>query len=143
MAERKVKGADILLFIDPDGGTDYSLIICLTKQGLKRATEIIDAATKCGPDTQPGKQSVNLDFEGQQMIDPDAQRLSADDLHPVWAAKTTVGWKLGPADPITADVIYNGTGFIATLDEDYDVSNPATFSGSIGVYGSITQVIYP
>lgn len=143
MAERKVKGKDILLFIDLAGGAEYDDIICLTKQSIKRATEKIDAATKCGPDTQPGKQSVDVDFEGQQMVDPDADRISAGDLHPAWEDQRTIGWKMGPADPQTGDVIYSGTGFLSSLDDEYDLSNPATFSCSIGVYGNITQTIYP
>ncbi len=67
MAERKISGNDVLLFIDPAGGTTWELVICLTSQSLTRATSEIDAKSKCGPDKSPGSQEINVDFEGQVM----------------------------------------------------------------------------
>ncbi len=141
MAERKISGADILLYIDPLGGTSYSLLVCLTKQSLKRTTNTIDAASKCGPDNLAGAQSVNVDFEGQNVWGPTVGRISGGGLHDLWAATTTVGWKMGPATPVSGDEIYSGTAFIAELSDDYDLNSPATFSGSLGVKGNITKIV--
>ena len=65
MAERKVAGDDVLLFIDPAGGTTYELVVCLTSNSFKIANAIIDAKSKCGPDNLPGVQTFEVTFEGQ------------------------------------------------------------------------------
>lgn len=141
MAERKVTGDDILLFIDPAGGTDYSLVICLTSQSITRSTNEIDARSKCGPDKQPGSKEIGISFEGQQMWDPGTDRISESDLHDLWNNQTTIGWKYGKETPVSDDVTYSGTGFISQLDNTANQDEVATFSGSIGVYGSITKTV--
>ena len=134
MAEHKVSGDDVFLFLGTDGNT-YSTVICLTSQSYTRATNLIDAKTKCGPDKLPGTQDVNVTFEGQSMYDPAAGKVSTDDLDDWWTNKTTVYWKIGKLVPEVGDITYTGTGFIGQLDETYAMDTPSTFSGSIGVYG--------
>ena len=141
MAQRKVTGGDILLFIDPAGGTTYSTVICLTSQTLGISTNIIDARTKCGPDQQPGGQTQNLSFEGQMMIDPDALMISAAGIFTLAQDKTTIGWKLGKLTPATDDVTYTGTGFLASFEQTFPLEDNATFTGEIGIYGDVTQTI--
>lgn len=140
MAQRKVIGKDILLFIDPAGATDYKTLVCLTSNSLKRTTSIIDAASKCGPDSQPGAQTISADFTGQVVVDPDTGKISEADLHDLWADSTTVGWKIAPAVPENGDVIYSGAGFISDLSDTFDM-NGATFTGTLAVSGAITKVI--
>lgn len=142
MAQRKVNGKDILLFIDPAGGVDYKTLVCLTSNGLNRTTSIIDAASKCGPDSQAGPQTISVPFAGQIMVDPDADKASEGDLHDLWVNSTTIGWKIGPAVPVDGDVIYEGTGFISDLSSTQDM-NGATFTGTIAVSGTPTMTIYP
>lgn len=138
MAERKISGNDVLLFIGTDGNT-YDTIVCLTSQSITRATTEIEANTKCGPDKLPGVQSNGVTFEGQVLLDPDAGRASTDQIDDYWRNKTTIYWKLGKAIPGEGDVTYSGTGFIASLDEVYGQDAPATFSGSIAPYGIIDK----
>ena len=142
MAERKVNGKDILLFIDPAGGENYSIVVCLTSNSKKLTTATLDAASKCGPDTRPGAQSVSVDFAGQVVVAPDAGRVSEGDLFDLWKNSTNIGWKQGPAAPVDGDVIYTGQGFISDLSDTYDM-NGATFSGTIGVSGFPVKEIYP
>lgn len=142
MAERKINGKDILLFIDPLGGEDYKTVVCLTSNSKKLATATLDAASKCGPDTRPGAQTVTVDFTGQVVVDPDAGRVSEGDLFDLWKATTNIGWKISPAVPVDGDVIYTGTGFISDLSDTYDM-NGATFNGTIGVSGFPVKTIYP
>jgi hypothetical protein len=142
MAERKVNGKDILLFIDPDGGTDYQTIVCLTSNSKKLTTAILDAASKCGPDSQPGAQTISVDFTGQVVVDPDAEKISEAGLYPLWSASTEIGWKIGPATPVEGDVSYTGQGFISDLSDTYDM-NGSTFTGTIAVSGTPTQTITP
>ena len=121
-----------------DGNT-YSTVVCLTAQAITRATNIIDAKTKCGPDKLPGTQEFGVTFEGQSMYDPAGGTLSIDDLDDWQKNKTTVHWRMGKVSPAIGDVTYFGTGFIAQLDESYAMDTPSTFSGSIGVYGTPTK----
>lgn len=142
MAERKISGNDLLLFIDPSGVspyTNYSLVVCLTTQSLTRTTTEIDAKSKCGPDKQPGTQDNGITFEGQIISDPSAGHISDDDLDDAWRNKTTIGFKWGKVNPGIGDVTYFGTGFISKLDLVAGEDAPSTFSSQIGVYGLINK----
>lgn len=141
MAERAISGTDVLLFIDPAGGTAYDTVICLTSNSFNAAVEKIDSRTKCGANTLPGSSTFEVSFEGQVMYDPAAGRISTADLYTLLANKTTVGWKIGTAIPASGDVIYEGTAFIANLDQTYADNTPSTFSGSLGIYGTPTQTV--
>lgn len=141
MAQRKIAGDDILLFIDPAGGTDYDTVVCLTQQDFNRARTEIDAKSKCGPDKLPGSESIELTFQGQIVLSPDAGNISEAGMHTLWQNATTIGWKLGKASPVTGDVTYTGTGFISRLNSSYGMDNPSTFDASIGVYGNVTQTV--
>jgi hypothetical protein len=138
MAEHKLSGDDVVLMISDDG-TTYNTVVCLTSNGITRATNEIDAKTKCGPDKLPGTQELAVNFEGQ--IAYDTGNASLEDLYDYWANKSTVYWKMGPASPITGDITFSGTGFISALDDTYAMDSPGTFSGTIGVYGSMTMSV--
>jgi len=138
MAERKISGNDVLLFIGTDGIT-YETVVCLTSQSITRATSEIEANTKCGPDKLPGTQTNAVSFEGQIMLDPDAGTTSTDQLDDYWRNKTNIYWKLGEVDPTIGSVTYYGTGFISSLDEVYAQDAPSTFSGSIAPSGTISK----
>lgn len=138
MAEHKLSGNDVLLFIGTDGVT-YNTVVCLTSNAITRATNEIEANTKCGPDKLPGVQSNGLTFEGQSIFDPAAGRVSVDDLDDYWRNTTTIYWKMGKAVPGIGDVTYTGTGFISQLDETFAQDTPSTFAGAIGIYGLISK----
>lgn len=138
MAERKVSGTDVLLMIDPAGGTTYELVVCLTSNSFKIANAIIDANTKCGADNLPGVQSFEVAFEGQVIYSPAALRLGIYDLLTVAKNKTTIGWKMSTATPVTGDVVVTGTAFIANVDTAYGDEAPGTFNATLGIYGTPT-----
>lgn len=138
MAEHKVSGNDVLLFIGTNGVT-YNTVVCLTSNSVTRATNIIDAKSKCGPDKLPGTQDNEIAFEGQLMADPSGGRISIDDLDDYWRNITTIYWKMGKVTPLVGDITYSGTGFISKLDEVAAQDAPVTFSGSISPYGTISK----
>ena len=138
MAERKISGNDMLLFVSDDGVT-YDTVVCLTSNSITRATNEIDAKTKCGPDKLAGTQDITLSFEGQVMLD--TADVSLETLYNYWDGKDTVYWKMGPATPVSGDITWSGTGFISQLDETYAQDTPGTFTGAIGVYGSMTMTV--
>lgn len=138
MAEHKINGTDVLLFIGTDGIT-YPTVVCLTTQTVSRTTNEIDAKSKCGPDKLPGTQDNGVTFEGQIMADTAGGRISVDDIDDYWRNKTTIYWRVGKAVPITGDITYFGTGFISKLDDTYAQDAVATFSGAISPYGLISK----
>lgn len=141
MAEHKLSGTSVLLYIDPLGGVAYDTVVCLTSQSWNGTTNVIDATSKCGPDSLPGTQTNTVDFEGQHLYDPAAGKLSGVSLFDLWQAKTTVGWKIAPAIPVTGDEVLSGTGFISELAKTYGQSDPSTFTGTLAIYGATTQTV--
>jgi len=138
MAERKISGNDVLLFIGINGLT-YNTVVCLTSQSVTRATSEIEANTKCGPDKLPGTQTNAVSFEGQIMLDPDSGKISTDDLDDYWRNKTSIYWKMGEATPTEGSITYYGTGFISALDEVFAQDAPSTFTGAIAPSGLISK----
>ena len=138
MAERKISGNDVLLFIGTDGVT-YDTVVCLTSQSVTRATSEIEANTKCGPDKLAGTKTNAISFEGQIMLDPDSGRTSTDQLDDYWRNDTNIYWKMGEVVPTEGSVTYYGTGFISALDETYAQDAPSTFSGAIAPSGIINK----
>lgn len=136
MAEHKINGTDVLLFLSRDGVT-YSTVVCLTSETVTRTTNEIDAKSKCGPDKLPGTQDNNISFEGQVMADPSTGRVSTDEIDDMWRDKTTVYYRVGKASPIIGDVTYSGTGFISALEEVFAQDAVATFTGTLSPYGLI------
>lgn len=63
MAEHKISGDDVILFIGTDGVT-YDTVVCLISNGITRATNTIVAKTKCGAVSQPGIQNNGGYVEG-------------------------------------------------------------------------------
>lgn len=136
---REITGNDILLFIDPAGGTNWDLIVCLTSNSIERTTNEIDAASKCGPNTLPGNQSIKVNFDFHDVLDTNNGEISEDALHILWAAKTVISFKFGKTVPGAGDVTYTGKGFLGNLNMTAAQNSPVVVTSSIAVQGSITQ----
>lgn len=144
MAEHKLSGKQIILSIDPANTATpvYSVVVCLKKHTYEASSEEIDASSKCGPDTLPGKVKEGpINFDGIQLYDPATMKVSGASLLTLLQAQSTIKWRMGPVAPVTGDIVKTGSGFISKISEDYDFSNPATFSGSLSIIGASTQVI--
>lgn len=141
MAEHKVQGGNMLLFIDPLGGTDYSLVVCLTNVGKKDSVAIVDAASACGPDKSPGVLDLSYSFEGQHLQDPSGT-ISGTDLRILLRGETTIGWLISPDVPVAGDEIESGTGYLSELSSSYAFNSVGTFTGTIQPYGLPTLTIY-
>jgi hypothetical protein len=136
MAEHKVQGGTMLLFIDPAGGTDYDTVVCLTSVGKSDSVNVIDAASACGPDKSPGVLDLSYTFEGQHLQDPASGKISGTDLRILLRGKTTIGWKIEPVTPVAGDEIESGTGFLSELSSTYAFDSVGTFSGSLQPIGT-------
>lgn len=138
MAEHKVQGGDMLLFIDPTGGDDYSTVVCLTSVGVSDSVGVIDASSACGPDKSPGSLDISISFEGQHLQDPDSLHISGTDLRLLLRSETTIGWKIAPLVPVDGDEIQYGTGYFSELSSTYAFDSVGTFTGTIQPYGTPT-----
>lgn len=125
----------MLLFIDPNGGDDYSVVVCLTSVGISDSIAVVDASSACGPDKSPGAAEISISFEGQHLQDPDTGKISGTDLRPLLRAEQTIGWKIAPETPVTGDEIQSGTGYLSELSSEYSFDSVGTFTGTIQPYG--------
>lgn len=141
MAEHKVEGSNMLLFIDPDGGTDYEIVVCLTSVSKSDSVTVVDASSACGPDKSPGTVELSYAFEGQHLQDPDGGAISGTDLRILLRGEQTIGWKIAPETPVDGDEIESGTGFLSELSSTYAFDSVGTFTGTIQPYGIPTITI--
>lgn len=141
MAEHKVAGGTMLLFIDPAGGTDYDMVVCLTSVSKSDSVSVVDASSACGPDKSPGTLELSYAFEGQHLQDPTTGKISGTSLRQLLRAKTTIGWKIAPESPVAGDEIEEGTGFLSELSSTYAFDSVGTFTGTIQPYGDPTLSI--
>lgn len=141
MAEHKVAGGTMLLFIDPAGGTDYDTVVCLTSVSKSDSVTVVDASSACGPDKSPGTLELSYSFEGQHLQDPDTGKVSGTSLRQLLRAKTTIGFKIAPESPVAGDEIEVGTGFLSELSSTYAFDSVGTFTGTIQPYGEPTITI--
>lgn len=141
MAEHKVQGGTMLLFIDPAGGTAYDTVVCLTSVGKSDSVNVIDAASACGPDKSPGVLDISYTFEGQHLQDPISGKISGTDLRILLRSKTTIGWKIEPVTVVAGDEIESGTGFLSELSSTYAFDSVGTFSGTLQPIGTPTLTI--
>jgi len=142
MAEHKVAGGTMLLFIDPAGGTDYDTVVCLTSVGKSDSVNVVDASSACGPDKSPGTLEISYSFEGQHLQDPVNGKISGTSLRQLLRDKTTIGWKIAPESPAIGDEIEEGTGFISELSSTYSYDSIGTFTGSLMPYNTPSITIY-
>lgn len=140
MAERKIVAKTYFLFLSPANDEEYSLLVCLLSYTFNRSSATINADTFCGPSSSPGEQTVSIDFNGEIMLDPDADHISEPSIDRLWADRTTVGWKIAPAVPGAEDFSYKGHGFISVVNDTFDTGN-ANFSGTISVDGTYQQLL--
>jgi predicted secreted protein len=141
--ERPIEGKNLLFFIDPANGTNYSLVVCLTNQSFNRAANVIDATSKCGTRKLNGTKDRTIDIEGQVMYDPDAGHVSEAALNNYFEADTSVGWKMSQATPEVDDVIYSGTdAVISNVVLAAPLDGVTTFTATLQLTGVPTQTIF-
>lgn len=128
----------MLLFIDPEGGTNYDTVVCLTSVGKSDSVAVVDGASACGPDNSPGALTISYTFEGQHLQDPDTGKISGTSLRTLLRAKTTIGFLISPVTPVEGDEIESGTAFISDLSSTYAFDSFATFTGTLTPFGTPT-----
>ncbi len=141
MSLTKIDPRQYFLFIDPDGGTNYKGIVCLLNFDFNSTTAVNDASSMCGPDQAPGDITSNIPINGQIIIDPDADQISAAEIFTLQQNKTNIGWKIARGTPIAGDITKEGEGFFSSYTETHNKDNVSTFASGIAVKGTPTQTI--
>jgi hypothetical protein len=143
MAEHKVAGGTVLLYIDPTGGTNYDTVVCLTSVGKADSVTVVDASSACGPDKSPGTVEISYTFEGQHLQDPATGKVSGTSLRQLLRSKATIGFEISPENPVTGDEIEFGTGYLSELSSTYAFDSVGTFTGTIQPFGTPIITIEP
>lgn len=141
MAQRKIVNNTILLFIGTAADA-LDIIVCGTSIGLDLQVEETTSNTFCGADVSMGTVSGSIAFEGVTQLDPDSGKVSGANLFTIMMAKTPIFWKIGPAIPVTDDIIKEGEGYISALSEGYTVDADSTFNLTITIKGTPTQEVF-
>lgn len=135
MSEHKVAGGTMLLMIDPNGGSTYETVVCLTSVTKNDSVSVVDASSACGPDKSPGTLELSYGFEGFLLQDPNTG-VSGTDLRILLRNKATIGWQIAPVSPQIGDEVESGTGYLSELSATFAFDSAGTFSGTIQPYGT-------
>lgn len=137
---QKIAGGEYWLFIDPNGGTDYSNVVCLTDHSLTLSNASNTTQTYCGSFATAGDQTKSIAFNGLIVIDPETQEISAPDLFTLAQNRSVFSWKYAKGEnPSSVDFIKSGSGFFSAYNENYTASDFAQFGATIQVDGPIIQ----
>lgn len=131
MAEHKVQGGTMLLYISPLNDGNYDTVICLLTLTKDDSVGEVDASSYCGPDISPGELSISRSFDGQLLQDPDTGSISGTDLRALMYAKTLVGYKIATIALVTGDETETGEGYITALSSTYSHNEIGLFSGTL------------
>jgi hypothetical protein len=142
MAEHKVTGGTMLMFIDPAGGTSYDMVVCLTSVSKSDSITVVDASSACGPDKSPGTLELSYSAEAQHLQDPNTGKISGTSLRQLLRNKTTIGFKIAPETPQIGDEIEEGTGYLSELSSTYAFDSVGTFTLTLQPYGTPSLTIY-
>lgn len=129
----EINGSNIIVAIDPAGGTSYKLIVCLTSNTLTTGITELDASSKCNPSGKwiPGtKIDQTLTGEGN-LLDPDTgtpTNVGYPELYSLMTAGTIVTVKFGKVSPTTGEAIYTGSAFITQVEQVAPYDELVTFS---------------
>lgn len=136
----KIAGGEYWLFIDPEGGTNYSNIVCLTDHNLSLSNATNTTQTYCGSFSTAGDQTQSIAFNGLIVLDPETGEISAPDVFTLAQNRSVFSWRYGRGvDPTAVDFIKSGSGFFSAYNENFTAADFATFGGTIQVDGDVTQ----
>lgn len=129
----EVNGSNIIVAIDPAGGSTYKLIVCLTANTITTSITELDAGSKCNPAGKyiPGtKIDQTISGEGN-LLDPDTgipTNIGFPELYSLLTNGTIVTVKFGKVSPSTGEAIYTGSAFITQVEQVAPFDELVTFT---------------
>lgn len=131
MAERFVEAASIFVTIALDGQSEKT-VYCLVSITRNYTTNMTDAASICNPsDKSPGVQDISVDMSLQRVWEPTASHYSEKFLHDAWADKSLITYTVGPASPVTGDLVETGEGYITSVTKNDNATDRGTMDITI------------
>lgn len=144
MAKKQI-GTDYVLFVDTsaDETPVWKIPLCQTTGTVNTPMEVIDATSKCGPDSLIDNGVETVEFEGQVLQDDDDNptHLSLFALRQLMRTKALLKFKFGPkaSTGVTGKILYSFSGYITNISDSYPTKEVATASVSVSVSGQITE----
>lgn len=115
MAERLAPANDIFITIALDGQSQ-KVVYCVVSITRNYTTNIIDSASICNPVSKtPGTQDFSVDVSLQRYWDVDVNHYSEEFLHNAMMDKNLIDYTVGPATPVSTDLVETGTGYITSM----------------------------
>lgn len=142
MAEHKVQPSTMLLLIDPNGGTNYSTVVCLKSISKSDSVGVIDASSLCGFKKLAGITDLSYSFEGLLLQDPNSGKISGSELRLLLRGFTIFKYKITPLTPQIGDEIEEGNGFFSAISSSYSLDDVGNFSGTFYPKGTPTLTIF-
>lgn len=131
MAERFVAAGDIFVTIALTGQSQAQ-VYCLVSITRNYTTNITDAASICNPAAKtPGTQDFTVDMTLQRVWDVDAGHHSELFIHNAMINKDIVDYTVGPASPVSGDLVETGTGYITSMTKTDNASDRGTMDITI------------
>lgn len=131
MAERFVPVASIFVTIGLDGQSQKT-VYCLVDITRNYTTNITDAGSICNPTNKiPGTQDFSADLNLQRVWEPDTDHYSEKFLQDALVNKSVVDITIGPASPVTGDLVETGTGYITSATKTDNATDAPTMSVTI------------
>lgn len=146
MANRKQIGTDYLLFVNvgtPEA-PEWKIPLCQTTVTVNTPMLVIDANSKCGPDSMIDNDVETIDFEGQilQQDPTNTSHMSLYELRQLYRTKEVHQFKVGPKGTSAEDegkIVYSFDGRLTNLSDTYPNQEVGTVTGSISVVGEIEE----
>ena len=141
MAEHKVQPSTMLLLIDPNGGTNYSTVVCLKSISKSDSVGVIDASSVCGYKRFAGVTELSYSIEGILLQDPKFPRISGSELRLLLRGFTKFGYKITPLNPQIGDEIEEGKAFFSAISSSYSFDDVGNFSATFNPKGTPTLTV--
>jgi predicted secreted protein len=120
MPTTEINGRDVIVLIDPAGGTSYKTVVALTSNTITNDVTSLDGSSKTGNVFVPGvKFKASISGEGflvnQATGTPTNQGFA--ELYSLFTARTQFAIKFGKVTPTTGDQGYTGPVYITKLEQ--------------------------
>ena len=129
-------GSNLLIKVIGDGGT-LATIGHTTSCSMSLSHDLPEATTKDSngySEYISGVRGGTISFEGLVAYDDSA---NAEEIIGYVTGRNKVDWSFGTA--ASGDTVYEGEGFISSIEVSAEMESPVSFSGEITITGAISS----
>ncbi len=117
MAEKKILPNSVLLTAEVTGDSGQEkTVVCLMQNDQNSTANIITADTFCGTEKLSGSKGMTLNVTFRRIWTPDSTHISEAFFYDAWLNDTNLTFTVGPANPVTGDIVYTGTGLVSSYN---------------------------